>query len=76
MSDMLVTLLLVVTVIVVVYLLVKNITTLIVNAILGLTALVLFNYFHVMQWIGKPDLGYSLATIIISAVGEIGRAHV
>ena len=71
MSDMLVTLLLVVTVIVVVYLLVKNITTLIVNAILGLTALVLINYFHVMQWIGKPDLGYSLATIIISAVGGL-----
>ena len=68
---MLVTLLLVVTVIVVVYLLVKNITTLIVNAILGLTALVLINYFHVMQWIGKPDLGYSLATIIISAVGGL-----
>jgi hypothetical protein len=71
MSDMLVTILLVVTVIVVVYLLVKNITTLIVNAILGLTALVLINYFHVMQWIGKPDLGYSLATIIISAVGGL-----
>jgi hypothetical protein len=71
MSDMLVTLLLVVTVIVVVYLLVKNITVLIVNAILGLTALVLINYFHVMQWIGKPDLGYSLATIIISAVGGL-----
>jgi hypothetical protein len=68
---MLVTILLVVTVIVVVYLLVKNITTLIVNAILGLTALVLINYFHVMQWIGKPDLGYSLATIIISAVGGL-----
>ena len=71
MSDMLVTILLVVTVIVVVYLLVKNITTLIVNAILGLTALVLINYFHIMQWIGKPDLGYSLATIIISAVGGL-----
>jgi hypothetical protein len=71
MSDMLVTLLLVVAVIVVVYLLIKNITVLIVNAILGLTALVLINYFHVMQWIGKPDLGYSLATTIISAVGGL-----
>jgi len=71
MSDMLVTLLLVVAVVVVVYLLIKNITVLIINAILGLTALVLINYFHVMQWIGKPDLGYSLATIIISAVGGL-----
>ena len=52
---MLVTLLLVVAVVVVVYLLIKNITVLIVNAILGLTALVLINYFHVMQWIGKSD---------------------
>jgi hypothetical protein len=71
MSDMLVTILLVVAVIAVVYFLVKNITVLIVNAILGLVALVLINYFHVMQWMGKPDLGYSLATIIISAVGGL-----
>ncbi len=71
MSDMLVTILLVVAVIAIVYFLVKNITVLIVNAILGLVALVLINYFHVMQWMGKPDLGYSLATIIISAVGGL-----
>jgi hypothetical protein len=71
MSDMLVTILLVVAVIAVVYFLVKNITVLIVNAILGLVALFLINYFHVMQWMGKPDLGYSLATIIISAVGGL-----
>jgi inhibitor of the pro-sigma K processing machinery len=24
-----------------------------------------------MQWVGKPDLGYSLATIIICAVGGL-----
>jgi SigmaK-factor processing regulatory protein BofA len=71
MSDMMVTILLVVAVVAVVYLLVKNFTVLIINAILGLTALVLINYFHIMQWIGKPDLGYSLATIIISAVGGL-----
>jgi hypothetical protein len=60
-----------VAVIAIVYYLVKNLTVLIINAILGLTALILINYFHVMQWIGKPDLGYSLATIIISAVGGL-----
>ena len=70
MSDMLVAILLIVAIIAIVYYLVKNLTVLIINAILGLTALVLLNYFHVMQWIGKPDLGYSLATIIISAVGR------
>lgn len=71
MSDMLIAILLVVAVVVIVYYLVKNITVLIVNAILGLIALVIINSLHVMQWMGKPDLGYSLATIIISAVGGL-----
>jgi hypothetical protein len=71
MSDMLVAVLLIVVIIAIIYYLVKNLTVLIINAILGITALVLLNYFHVMQWIGKPDLGYSLATIIISALGGI-----
>ena len=68
---MLVTLLLVAAVIIIVYFLVKNISVLIINAILGLTALVILNYLHVMQWIGKPDLGYSIATLIICAVGGL-----
>ncbi|HWS21488.1 MAG TPA: pro-sigmaK processing inhibitor BofA family protein [Methanoregula sp.] len=71
MSDMLITILLVVATIAIVYYLVKNLMVLVINAILGLTVLVLLNYFHVMQWIGKPDLGYSLATIIICAVGGL-----
>ena len=71
MSDLLITILLIVAVIAIVYYLVKNLTVLIINAILGLTVLILINYFHVMQWIGKPDLGYSLATIIISAIGGL-----
>ncbi len=68
---MLVALLLVTAVIIIVYFLVKNISVLIINAILGLTALVILNTLHVMQWIGKPDLGYSIATIIICAVGGL-----
>ena len=68
---MLVTLLLVAVVIIIAYFLVKNISVLIINAILGLTALVILNYLHVMQWIGKPDLGYSIATLIICAVGGL-----
>jgi len=68
---MLVTLLLVAAVIIIAYFLVKNISVLIINAILGLTALVILNYLHVMQWIGKPDLGYSIATLIICAVGGL-----
>ena len=71
MTDMLVTLLLVAAVIIIVYFLVKNISILLINAILGLSTLVILNYLHVMQWIGKPDLGYSIATIIICAVGGL-----
>jgi len=71
MSDMLVAVLLIVAIIAIISYLVKNLTVLIINAILGLTVLVLLNYFHVMEWIGKPDLGYSLATIIICALGGL-----
>ena len=53
------------------YYLVKRFMVLLVNAILGLSVLVILNFFHVMQWMGKPDLGYDLATLIISAVGGV-----
>lgn len=55
MTDILVTLLLVVVVIAVVYFLVKKFSVLVINAILGLIALFLVNFLHIMQWIGKPD---------------------
>ncbi len=71
MTDVLVTLLLVVAIIAVVYFLVKKFSVLVVNAILGLIALFLLNFLHVMQWMGKPDLGYSIATVIICAVGGL-----
>jgi len=71
MTDILVTLLLVVAIIAVVYVLVKKFSVLVINAILGLIALFLLNFLHVMQWMGKPDLGYSIATVIICAVGGL-----
>jgi hypothetical protein len=33
--------------------------------------LVFLNFFHFMNWIGKPDLGYSLATLLICAIGGL-----
>jgi hypothetical protein len=69
MSDVLVTLLLVVVIIAIVYFLVKKFSVLVINAIVGLLALFILNFLHVMEWMGKPDLGYSIATIIICAVG-------
>jgi len=71
MTDILVTLLLINVVIAIVYFLVKKFSVLMINAILGLIALFLVNFLHVMQWIGKPDLGYSIAAVIVSAVGGL-----
>ena len=71
MSDMLVAILLVVAIIAIVYYLVKKFTVLLINAILGIIVLFFLNFLHVMQWMGKPDLGYSFATIIICAVGGL-----
>jgi hypothetical protein len=44
---------------------------LIVNAVLGIILLFILNFLHVMQWMGKPDLGYDLATVLISAIGGL-----
>jgi hypothetical protein len=71
MSDVLVVLLLLLAIIAVVYYLVKKFTVLLVNAILGIIVLFLLNFLHIMQWMGKPDLGYSLATILVCAVGGL-----
>jgi inhibitor of the pro-sigma K processing machinery len=71
MSDVLVSLLLVVAIIAIVYFLVKKFSVLVINAIVGLIVLFILNFLHVMQWVGKPDLGYSIATIIICAVGGL-----
>jgi hypothetical protein len=71
MSDVLVILLLVVAIVASVYFLVKKFSVLVINAILGLIALFILNFLHVMLWMGKPDLGYSIATVIICAVGGL-----
>jgi inhibitor of the pro-sigma K processing machinery len=71
MSSVIVAILLVVAIVAVVYYLVKQFSVLIVNAVAGLMLLVLLNFFHVMQWMGKPDLGYELATVLICAIGGV-----
>jgi hypothetical protein len=71
MTDILVTLLLVVVVIAVVYFLVKKFSVLVINAILGLIALFLVNFLHILQWIGQPHPGYRIAIVVISAVGGL-----
>jgi inhibitor of the pro-sigma K processing machinery len=71
MTDVLIAILLVVAIVAVVYYLVKKLSVLIANAVVGLILLVALNSLHVMQWMGKPDLGYDLATVLICAIGGV-----
>jgi hypothetical protein len=71
MSSVLVAILLVIAIVAVVYLLVKNLSVVVTNAVVGLILLIVLNFFHVMQWMGKPDLGYDLVTVLICAIGGV-----
>jgi hypothetical protein len=71
MSAVLIAILLIVAIVAIVYYLAKKFMVLVVNAILGIILLFLLNFLHVMQWMGKPDLGYDFATVLISAIGGL-----
>jgi hypothetical protein len=71
MTSVIVSILLIVAIVAVLYYLAKQFSILIANAVAGLILLVLLNYFHVMELLGKPDLGYDLATILICAIGGV-----
>jgi hypothetical protein len=71
MSAILITVMIIVAVVAIAYYLVKKFSVLLINAILGLLFLFILNFFHMMNWIGRPDLGYSLATLLICAVGGL-----
>jgi hypothetical protein len=71
MSAILITIMIIVAVVAIAYYLIKKFSVLLINAILGIIFLFILNFFHVMNWIGKPDLGYSLATLLICAVGGL-----
>ena len=71
MTDILVALFLIVVIIAIVWYLVKKLSLLAINAVLGLITLFVINFLHVMQWMGKPDLGYGFATILICAIGGL-----
>ncbi|MDD5025457.1 MAG: pro-sigmaK processing inhibitor BofA family protein [Methanoregula sp.] len=71
MSSVILAIILIVAILAIAYFLVKKFTVLLINAVLGLIFLFVLNTLQVMQWIGKPDLGYSLATIIICGIGGL-----
>jgi len=74
MTNLLVALIIIIAIIAIVWYLVKKLTILLVNAVLGLICLFLINFLHIMQWMGKPDLGYGIATILICAIGGLPGA--
>lgn len=71
MSSVLLAVIIIVAILAIAYFFLKKFMVLLVNAVLGLIFLFILNTLHVMQWIGKPDLGYDLATIIICGVGGL-----
>jgi hypothetical protein len=71
MSDILLAVILIVAILAIAYYLVKKLAVLVVNAVLGLIFLFVLNTLQVMTWVGKPDLGYSIATLIICGVGGL-----
>ena len=58
----------------VVFFVVRNIAHLVINSIVGLIVLFLVNYFHLMQYLGKPDITVDWVTIIICALAGLPGA--
>ena len=71
MSSVIIAIVLIVAILAIVYFLVKKLSVLVINAVLGIIFLIILNSLQVMQWIGKPDLGYDLATLLICGIGGL-----
>jgi len=71
MSNIILAVILIVAILAIAYYLIKKMAVLVINAVLGLILLFVLNTLQVMQWVGRPDLGYSLATLIICGVGGL-----
>ena len=56
------------------YYVVKNVSHLVINAIIGLITLFIVNFFHLMQYAGRPDIGYDWITVIICALAGLPGA--
>ena len=71
MSSILITIAIIVVVVVIAYYLIKQLAVLLANCVLGLILLFIINFFHIMNWLGKPDLGYSIPTLLISGIAGV-----
>ena len=66
-----VSIILAVVVVVVLYYLLKSVTDLVINAVVGIIVLFLLNVFHVMSLFGAPDVPIDWITILVSAIGGL-----
>ena len=55
----------------VLYRVVKSVTGLIINAVVGVVLLWLINLFDLMNLFGRPDIPINLITVLICAIGGI-----
>ena len=53
---------------------IKNVTQLVINAIIGLIVLFIVNFFHLMKFAGKPDIGFDWITLLICALAGLPGA--
>jgi hypothetical protein len=58
----------------VVYFVVRNFVHLVINSIVGLLARLAVNFFHLMQYAGKPDIAVDWIAVIICALGGLPAA--
>ncbi len=56
------------------FFLIKDITKLIINSILGLLILFFVNLFNIMGSLGRPDIPYSLVNVLLCILGGIPGA--
>jgi hypothetical protein len=58
----------------IVYFVVRNFGRLVINSIVGLLVLLAVNFFHLMAYAGKPDIGVDWITVIICALAGLPGA--
>ncbi|MFA5001680.1 MAG: pro-sigmaK processing inhibitor BofA family protein [Methanolinea sp.] len=56
------------------FFLLKDITKLIINSILGLLVLFFMNLFNIMGSLGRPEIPYSLVNVLLCILGGIPGA--
>jgi len=61
-------------IIVVLFLALRDIGKILINSVLGLLILFAVNYFDLLGYVGRPDIGYTPVTILLCALGGIPGA--